>query len=289
MFLPRITLALAVAATLFTGCSTPPTGIRSAGWQQVPLTGVSGLAPAGTQWVAIGDAKKAGEPRAILLERNAAGAILSRSLRWVGREPVDLEAISAVPGTGNRFVAVTSRGAWFALRLGRGTIEVTNSGNLPALAAIKELEGFSLAPMGDRLLAVWGNRGSDSEPGRLFWSEWKGRDTAVFGPVQSTAIRMPWPRQDVRHVSDLRLEADGRLLVSSASDPGDNGPFASAVWDAGRFEPSNAGFTWKPLATPLRLLRDGPPGHKIEAISVGPDGRLVVASDDEALGSAIRF
>lgn len=289
MFSPRITLSVALAAALFTSCSSPTTGGRPDGWQPLSLAGVSGLAPAGQQWVAISDAKKAGETRVALLTPGAGGTVESRPLRWIGREPVDLEAISAIPGTSGRFVAVTSRGEWFAVRLDHGAVRVTDTGKLPGGAAIKELEGFSLAPVGGRLLAVWGNRGSNTEPGRLFWTEWNARAGGASGTVQSVQIRMPWPRKDVRHVSDLRLEPDGRLLVSSASDPGNEGPFASAVWEAGRFERAATGFIWRPLASPVALLRDGPRGHKIEAIAVDAEGKLVVASDDEDLGSAIRF
>ena len=292
MLARHISIVFAIgAAILSTGCTVPSASSRASGWQAVPLAGVSGLAQAGdTQWLAISDAKRAGEPRAVLLQRSASDGFQTQMLQWAGSEPVDAEALSRIPGTADRFVAVTSKGDWFVVQLTDETLRVMQQGTLPGRSAINELEGFSLAQLGDKLVAVWGNRGSDKAPGRLFWGECNSAHGRLsFGPLQSAEIQLPWPKKDVRHISDLRLNSNGHLFVSSASDPGDQGPFASAVWDAGRLEFSGNSLVWRPLAAPIQLFRVGPNGHKIEAISSDEHGHLVVASDDEAQGSAIRI
>ncbi|MHA3775584.1 hypothetical protein ACXR0O_29050 [Verrucomicrobiota bacterium sgz303538] len=292
MLARQISLTVAIGTLLFSSaCTVPITSSRTSDWRPVPLAGVSGLAQAGDErWIAISDAKREGEARAALVQQPAKGIVQTHALHWSGSEPIDAEAISRLPGTADRFVVVTSKGEWFVVRLVDGTVRVMKRGTLPGQNAIKELEGFNLTQIGDKHVAVWGNRGSDKEPGRLFWSTYEAKqDRLSFGTVQSAEIRLPWPKKHVRHMSDLRLDSDGRLLVSSASDPGDEGPFASAVWEAGKFEIIGNSPAWRPLAEPIQLFRSGPDGHKIEAISSDASGRLVVGSDDEAQGSAIRL
>lgn len=292
MFARQISLTVAIGTVLLSAaCTVPITSSRTSGWRPVPLAGVSGLAQAGNeQWVAISDAKRKGEARAALVQQPTKGIVQTKMLHWAGSEPVDAEAISRIPGTADRFVVVTSKGEWFVVRLVDGSLRVMKRGTMPGQDAIKELEGFNLTQIGDKHVAVWANRGSDKEPGRLFWSTYEAKqDRLSFGTVQSAELRLPWPKKHVRYISDLRLDSDGRLLVSSASDPGDQGPFASAVWEVGRFDITGNSPAWRPLAEPIQLFRTGPDSHKVEAISSDATGRLVLGSDDEAQGSAIRL
>jgi len=88
----------------------------------------------------------------------------------------------------------------------------------------------------------------------------------------------------VRHISDVEITGDNRVLVTSASDPGDNGPFDSAVYVAGKLG-TNGAIT---LAT-NELTRY--PGHKIEALTCLSSScdRILYGTDDEAAGGAVRI
>jgi hypothetical protein len=87
----------------------------------------------------------------------------------------------------------------------------------------------------------------------------------------------------VRHISDLEITENHRVLVTSASDPGDDGPFDSAVYVAGRLGPDGS----LRLAT-SELTRY--PGHKIEALTclTRSCDRILYGTDDEAAGGAVR-
>ncbi|MFE9611909.1 hypothetical protein [Streptomyces sp. NPDC006012] len=110
--------------------------------------------------------------------------------------------------------------------------------------------------------------------------------------MRTAALRVPYPRQNVRHVSDLAVSPTGRIAITSASDAGDDGPFDSAVYDAGTLRQG-------PLllsgAAPLLTVRPQPDelarfeGHKVEALACPTTARTgVLGTDDENLGGAIR-
>jgi hypothetical protein len=111
--------------------------------------------------------------------------------------------------------------------------------------------------------------------------------TLTFGEAASLEVRAPWPESDTRHIADLRLLSDGTLLAASASDPGNDGPFSSAVYIAGTLRPA-ADRPELAAAQPITRLFTTTT-HKIEAIELvpGPRGGLVIGSDDENAGGAI--
>jgi hypothetical protein len=77
---------------------------------------------------------------------------------------------------------------------------------------------------------------------------------------------------------------EGHILVTSASDPGNNGPFDSAAYDVGTLSLSSSRVTFS-LHTPTELGRFS--GHKIEGLACAASGPDLLGSDDENLGGAV--
>ncbi|MEV0935415.1 hypothetical protein ACIBMX_44145 [Streptomyces phaeochromogenes] len=80
----------------------------------------------------------------------------------------------------------------------------------------------------------------------------------------------------------------GRIIASSAADAGDDGPFDSAVSDAGRVNISAAGRVRLTLATSPSVLGTFPE-YRIEAVGCLPGSTdALLDTDDENLGGYVR-
>ncbi|GAA4831950.1 hypothetical protein [Saccharopolyspora rosea] len=261
-------------------------------WQFVGpgmTSGISGIALAdGTasdaRAVVVRDNKKPGENRAALVDLHEGELTGVRPLAWHGELPVDLEAIGAVPQAPGEYVALASSGRAFHIRLDRDAVTVLGAFPLPQDRAYPNYEGFGLARIGGGLVAVWAERGDGARPGTLYAATFDAA-TGRFGRVRSVPFRAPFPTADVRHVSDLQVRPDGAVLVSSASDPGDDGPFQSALYVAGRVVRDGDEVSVAADHEPRELARFD--GHKVEGITGLGDG-VLVGSDDENLGGSVR-
>lgn len=235
--------------------------------------GVSGLASLGsTDWVLVRDNKIEGQNRIAILR--AGGSVVD--LGWPGTDPSDLESISTVPGATNRYAVVTSNGSGHVIDIDDTSLTVVRSFALPA--GRKQNEGFALVRMGAATVAVWGNRGSTTAPGRLFTATFDA-ETAAFGPVSNRPVTVSYPTTAVRHISDL-VVVGGRVVVASTSDPGVNGPFASAVHDVAALT-LVAGRPRLTTSTPQELSRHA--DHKVEGLGCNGTTGLM-GSDDERAG-----
>ena len=161
------------------------------------------------------------------------------------------------------------------------TVEVLKTFTLPESPGGNTYEGVALttAPGGGLTLA-WSYRGDGPKPGVLNWQRFSV-ESGPTGPVQSAEIRVPYPTANVRHLADLRIDSAGIVYVVGAADPGDDGPFSSALYAVGTL--SEKGFVPNPDPTPLRRF----PHHKVEAFEMlpGADGGFVFGTDDENLGT----
>ena len=103
--------------------------------------------------------------------------------------------------------------------------------------------------------------------------------------LDSIEITIDWPKENVRHISDLKISPSGDCWISSGSDPGDDGPFSSAVYYIGRFEVE------KNQVSFYRVLSSDPafkiPSKKVEAIELIERG-IVIATDDENFGGYVK-
>lgn len=224
------------------------------------------------------------------------------ALDWVGlkKEPKDLEALTRVPGD-KSFMALASEGIVYRVRIDRdpkGTwdaIHLLNSFKLPKSDYENDFEGFSLQTFGDDVLAVWAYRGNNAEPAKVYWGLLRpsARKIDLQG---STPLKAPWPvacrvpagaECSIRHVSDLKVDANGLLYISSAADPGDDGPFDSALYIAGVFRRTGSQFELQ-LRSPITELSRFM-DRKVEAIEIlGSDPpTFAFGSDDENNGGSI--
>jgi hypothetical protein len=280
---PRRRLApRVVALVLGVGLSLavlPSTTRADTVWTQVGTgitQGISGLAPASSGWVIARDNTVAGQNRIALL----APDLHVTELSWPGSAPQDLESLALVPGTASRYVACTSARRCSVFDIAGSVIAVRRTFTLPVGGS--ENEAFALTRTANgSTVALWADRGSGTTAGALHaavlhLSTWK------FGAVTTAKVKVPWPTGPVRHVSDAAV-VGGHIVVTSASDHGDNGPFDSAVYDVGTLGLSSSHVTLA-LHTPTELGRF--PGHKIEGLACG-SGPDLLGSDDENLGGFV--
>ncbi|MEU6994531.1 hypothetical protein ABZ953_28220 [Streptomyces sp. NPDC046465] len=290
------TTAVSVAALLATAATaSAPDG----GWQQAGddiTSGISGSALTGrsagaTHAVVVRDNKKPGQNRVADLTYRPGRSATVEPLTWAGgAEPIDLEAIEAVPGTSDEYVALASRGLVYHVKVKGSEAEVLDTSPLPAIAEGDDYESFALTARHGRLAAVWSDRGAgEDRPARVHAAPFSFNKygEADFGRVTTARFRAPYPSGDVRHASDITVTDSGRLLISSASDAGDDGPFDSAVNDAGSLSVSRSGAVRLSLAKSPDVLRKFK-GHKIEAMEYVPETKsLLLGTDDENAGAVV--
>jgi hypothetical protein len=283
---------LASLALLATGCASAPS---AGGWQKVggPLRNVSGMAlashvvsPRGaatSQFLVVHDNKGPGEPRV--------GAVdVGRSVRyrpipwpWGGEPPVDLEAVTAVPGTPGSFLALTSGGRLLHLRYGGGAIGVLHESQLPELTEAANLEAFAVQRLGGDTVALWADRGDGDTPAVLYWGLYDPVADVVT-PQGKREVKVPFPAgSHTRHVSDLKLDPDGTVWGTAASDPGDSGPFEAAFYRLGTVSVDRGRARFAPLDAPRPLWTTR---RKVEALELlpGEAGLVYFGADDESAG-----
>ncbi|GLF93394.1 hypothetical protein [Streptomyces yaizuensis] len=291
--------AAAVLVAALTCAAPAPSATAEDGWLPTGegiTHGLSGLAVAGATGdeadvLAVHDNKRTGEARVSRIRFAPGGPARAEERQWVGeRLPVDLEALAEVPGRPGEFVAFESSGRGFHIRLEGASVRALREFTVPGVADgahAENYEGFALVRRAGALAALWAHRGRDQEPAvvhlaRLDWA------TLSFGPRTSHTVRVPYPGADVRHISDLEVSPAGEVLTSAASDPGDDGPFDSAVYAVGRVTGGlflGPGFAPYPGPVLLEVFT----GHKIEALACrGGVPDTVLGSDDENQGGSVR-
>jgi hypothetical protein len=239
--------------------------------------GISGLAPqSGAGWVVVRDNKSAGQNRIALLSDSA----MVTPLTWPGTQPQDLEALTAVPDMPGQFVALTSAGRGYVLTVGATSVTVLRTFTVPRGTA--NIESFTLTGVGADIVSVWATRGSTTAPAKVFAATFAST-TGQFGTVVTGRVTVPYPTSNLRQIADLAV-VGGRLIGSATSDPGANGPFASALYDLGSITVT-AGRVSLTIQTPLSLGRLD--GHKVEGIACS-GGQGLLGSDDEKAGGAVR-
>ena len=248
-------------------------------WTQVATGmtgGVSGLAPATSGWVIVRDNKLAGQNRIALLGDD--GSVTQ--LTWPGVAPQDLESVAAVPGQSGQYAALTSAGSGTVVSVAGTSVTVLLQFKVPR--GTSNIESFALAGIGTATVAVWATRGSATAAAKVFAATFDA-GTGTFGAVATGTVTVPYPTTNLRQIADLAV-VGGRLVGSSTSDPGNNGPFTSALYGLGSVG----------VASGRAVLGLQPPqslgtyaGHKIEGIACsGTTGLL--GSDDEKQGGWIR-
>ncbi|HYW22036.1 MAG TPA: hypothetical protein VE956_22545 [Nodularia sp. (in: cyanobacteria)] len=203
--------------------------------------------------------------------------------------PIDLEAITSVPGKNHtEFIALTSFGKAYYIQLNpaKKAVRVIKEFNLPAVPKSSNFEGFSLQDIDNKIIAMWAHRGAIEQPGIIYWGIF---DLAKYQITLagSSNLQVPFPSENVRHISDIKIDPTGVVYITSTSDPGDDGPFQSAVYVAGSLGFDSNKILWRQNTEFTPLHRSN--YRKIEGIELvpGANGGVVLGTDDENFGSSV--
>lgn len=300
---------------------------QAAEWRMVgkDITGnISGLAiEKNGVLLAVHDNKLPREPRISRVIYSA--PMLAKPLAWpAGAElPIDLEAITEIPGKEGEFIALASDGKAFHIRVSGENVQLLGTFRLPGAkpflgnnyeglrlgTKIKSLSGVmyrgkSITPEDtseerrerNEIVAVWTHRGGSGRDGLVFVAPFtlKGYQ---FGPGNVYKLRNPWPESNRRDASDVIIRVNGEVVVSTASDPGDDGPFSSTLYSLGKLRKNASGIWELPAQSNHFLSPKEIEGsrctRKIEAMAYRYGGPcvtdfFVLGTDDENGGGWIR-
>ncbi len=210
----------------------------------------------------------------------------------------DLESISAIPGPGGEFIIVSDKGIAFYVRLtNKNILEFKGTINLPGYENKKkdkdstEIEGVAVQKIGEEFVIMWATRGKNNIGSKLFLAKLNLDGPRVSITDQSDYSFINKDRallgsEEVRHVSDIKIDTKGNVYVSSANDPGNPGPFSSAVYLIGKVARVNNKYEFN---NPVQNLvasyyaGDQLPSKtkKIEGLEILSDGTFVFGTDDE--------
>lgn len=282
------------------------------------LPGISGLAKLEDGvYLAVHDTKvskdkkadpAAEAPRATVLDLTDPEKLISTTaeIDWSqlhGGRSNDLESICTIEGAPGELVAVESGhvgvefgriihlkaekadGKWKFSILGYITLPT----ELPDNSACKDIEGAQTFVREGQTYLLLGKRGKDDKKGRLIWGKlnWKKSLFIVDGDEKfyTNLQKLNIPGEK-RYCSDILIK-NGDIYVSSTNDPGDDGPFTSAVYHLGRIVPTGASVLNLNNHEQMEITRYD--GHKVEALAapLKSDGLWLAGTDDENAGGSV--
>ncbi|MBW4565750.1 MAG: hypothetical protein KME32_32640 [Mojavia pulchra JT2-VF2] len=258
--------------------------------------GISGMALINQQsnslnFLIVHDNKKQNQGRLAIISIKRKKPPEYLPLNWPNNTelPNDLEALTSIPGTKNTsFIALSSSGKAYYIKFEptNNPISLLKEFKLPTISQGSNFEAFSLQDIDGKLIAVWAHRGEAEQSATIYWGL---LDLVQYKIVLtgSSNLKVPFPQGNVRHISDLKIDPAGVVYITSASDPGDDGPFQSAVYIAGSigFRGNKLVLQQNPQFVPLYRSDY----HKIEGMELvpGAEGGLIVGTDDENFGSSV--
>ncbi|BCL36651.1 hypothetical protein [Nostoc sp. MS1] len=259
------------------------------------LYGISGVAlisqeNSSRDFLVVHDNKQSNQERLAILTIKDKNQPEYLSLNWPTNTqyPIDLEALTSIPKLKDSFIALSSTGKAYHVKLDRyhKNISVLKEFELPGIAKGSNFEALALQNVEGRLIAIWAHRGEGEEPATIYWGVFNLNKYQI-NLIGSTQIRVPFPSGNVRHISDTKVDSAGIVYISSASDAGDNGPFQSAIYVAGYLGLRDNKIIWQQNSQLIPLYRFN--YHKVEGIELipGADGCLVVGTDDENFGAYV--
>jgi hypothetical protein len=259
------------------------------------LYGISGMAlispeNSSLDFLVVHDNKQSNQERLALLTIKGKNQPEYLSLNWPSNAqyPIDLEALTSIPNTRNNFIALSSTGKAYNIKLNTDnkSISVLKEFELPGIAKGSNFEAFALQNIEGKLVAVWAHRGEGEEPATIYWGI-LNLNKYQINLIGSAKLKVPFPAGNVRHISDIKIDSAGVLYIASASDAGDNGPFQSAIYVAGYLGSRDNEVIWQQNSQMIPLYRFN--YHKVEGIELipGADGGIIVGTDDENFGAYV--
>jgi hypothetical protein len=211
--------------------------------------------------------------------------------------PNDLESIARVPNRHKALLAESNANGtdpdptiYLARWDANLNVEIPSSVPWPKTPErLVNVEATAIASVNGRDHFVYAEReqGSDTTNINMTRVTIKGGKVEFGKRWTSVSFTAPEP-PDARPASGLDIDAKGNLYISSAYDPGDLGPFDSAVYRAAKVRPVGAhGATLHPVRPPQELARSS--GLKVEGVGL-VDGALpiFISDDDEDYGGLLR-
>ena len=257
------------------------------GKREIAISGISSTSDT-NKYLVVHDNKKKGQLRIGLI--NLSADSLYVGLKWPSEDlPIDLEALSNIPGLKNEYIAMGSWGFcyWIKLDLQSNTIDIIKEFRIPNSGPPLNLENLLIIRKNNNTYISWAHRGSDNEESKLFWGQISLFDDNITISVEdSIFIDLPWQVKSKRHMSDMDIDNNNMLWTSSTSDPGDDGPYQSAIYKIGKFEilKEKLYFNISDSFPKQYLFKN----NKVEALTFN-ENKIVFATDDENLGAAINF
>lgn len=270
-----------------------------------PSMGYSGMAHMGeNRFLVVHDTKKGNpEPRlgVILIESGSLPAYSSVTVKDWGhsdRPASDLESACAIPDKKLEFlVSESGQGGKknrriFHIRLLLNEVEGwlgVVEGVIKLPKDTDNIEGLAcLAAEGDSMFVVLGERGGTKNypQGKLRWGRLDLKSYTLNLQGEQTFAAPDWPEEaDNRDCSDLYIDEENNLWISAAEDPGNDGPFRSVIYNAGKVDPEAPNPIW--LDPERAWIVEG---LKVEAIGapVVEGSALSMATDDENYGGIWR-
>ncbi|MEI6069013.1 MAG: hypothetical protein WCP96_16870 [Methylococcaceae bacterium] len=248
---------------------------------------ISGIAPVDSdRFLVVHDNKKSDQPRLSIVNwQNKQNPTLS-PIKWCDQSlPIDLEAITVIPGHKNDYLVLESKGKVTRIQLDPDKIACKTIARfeIPTATPESNMEGLALHCIKKHCLLAWAERGDDKTPAKLSWSGFNIEKNSLKKSSSAFNFKAPYPETDLRSISDIAMDSEGAVWVSAASDPGDDGFFKSALYKIGSFTKKGK---WLPSQKITSAATYESEDIKIEALVFTPSG-LIMATDDENKGAKI--
>ena len=240
---------------------------------------ISGVALFKDGYIVVHDNKRKNQARVSYIDKK----LNITKLIWPVRKlPFDLEAVVKFPNIENRFIFMESTGKCYDISIDPKDFRIDLLGNftLPRLKSNMNLEGLTIFQSAQGIVFLYGDRGSDLRVSTLFTAFFNQKKNTFYN-IKSHKINLPKPKAHKRNIADLASDNKGNIWSSATSDPGDDGPFSTAIYEIGTI--NNVGkfnLIHPNLQKPLMIFSD----QKVEAITFKKRD-LILMTDNENFGS----
>jgi hypothetical protein len=255
------------------------------------IQAISGIAVIDDEhYLVVHDRKKPEHPRLGIVEWKKNQPPTLKQIDWcdMANLPSDLEAITAVPNHQQDYLVLESHGKVTRIQLTEADqCKVTARFDLPETNAQTNLEALHLHCFTQQCLLVWADRGDEKRPAVLSWAKFDIDKNKLETPTDKPfAFNAPFPVVQHKSISDVVIDQHGVVWVGATSDPGDDGDYASGLYQLGKFSETKNQIVWQAFDNITPLAKYEYENIKIEGLTFIPHG-LIMATDDENLGAKV--
>jgi hypothetical protein len=241
---------------------------RSRDWPRVSILNLSHSGYEGVVWTHIG------------IDFTGRGGVTS-----------DLESVCRLPG-GRGFLICESgqeigaEARIFHVVCGEESIEIKS--HTPWPMEITNVEATEVCEVAGKMVFLYAERAEKQGSTWVRWASFSvdpwdfGEFSEVLYEGQGEVAR------NGRPIAAMEVDDDGWIYIASTNDPGDNGPFRSAIWRIGRVVDRGGAVVEIGNATRIAKLD----GVKVESLTfrttADGDRELYFGSDDEHFGGILR-